>query len=67
MDWPTRELATVAALTAMSGVSNQLRSHFAISLHSGLTREQLQQIITMVSSVCDGRTAADARYILDTL
>ncbi|MEZ6183468.1 MAG: carboxymuconolactone decarboxylase family protein [Planctomycetota bacterium] len=44
LDRPTREFVTVAALSALDGVGSQLRSHLAISLNVGLTREQLQAL-----------------------
>ena len=43
LDWHSRELVTVAALAAMTGVESQLLSHVRISLNIGLTTAQLQQ------------------------
>jgi 4-carboxymuconolactone decarboxylase len=43
LDWTSRELATVAALSAMQGVESQLLSHVRISLNVGITPEQLRQ------------------------
>ena len=42
-DWTGRELATVGALAAMSGVESQLQSHIAVSMNVGLTPSQLRQ------------------------
>ncbi|MDB5827555.1 MAG: carboxymuconolactone decarboxylase [Variovorax sp.] len=44
LDWQSRELATVSALAAMSGVESQLQSHVRISLNVGLTGAQLRQL-----------------------
>jgi 4-carboxymuconolactone decarboxylase len=44
LDWQSRELATVSALAAMSGVEPQLQSHVRISLNVGLTGAQLRQL-----------------------
>jgi 4-carboxymuconolactone decarboxylase len=44
LDWQSRELATVGALAAMSGVESQLQSHVRISLNVGLTGAQLSQL-----------------------
>ena len=44
LDWQSRELATVSALAAMSGVESQLQSHVRISLNVGLTGAQLSQL-----------------------
>jgi alkylhydroperoxidase/carboxymuconolactone decarboxylase family protein YurZ len=41
LDWPSRELATIAALSAMSGVESQLQSHVRIGMNVGLTEAQL--------------------------
>lgn len=44
LDWPSRELATVAALSALQGGEPQLRAHIRISLNTGLTVDQLRQL-----------------------
>jgi alkylhydroperoxidase/carboxymuconolactone decarboxylase family protein YurZ len=43
LDWRSRELATVAALSALVGVESQLIAHIRISLNAGLTVDQLTQ------------------------
>lgn len=43
LDWQSRELATVAALGALSGVEPQLLSHIRISMNVGLTAGQMAQ------------------------
>lgn len=45
LDWRSRELATVSALAAMSGLESQLASHVRISLNVGLTTAQLHQLV----------------------
>lgn len=67
LDWQTRELATISALAAMSGVENQLRSHFTFSLNTGLTRAQLQHFTHIIESACGTAAADSARQILNTL
>lgn len=44
LDWQSRELATVGALSAMPGVESQLQSHVGFSMNIGLTAEQLRQL-----------------------
>lgn len=44
LDWHSRELATVGALSALPGVESQLESHVRISLNVGLTAPQLRQV-----------------------
>ncbi|MHA6909709.1 carboxymuconolactone decarboxylase family protein [Ralstonia pseudosolanacearum] len=43
LDWQSRELATVAILSSLSGLESQLLSHIRISMNVGLTAEQLKQ------------------------
>ncbi len=49
LDWQSRELATVGALAAMSGVESQLQSHIAVSMNVGLTAAQLQQLAEVLA------------------
>lgn len=49
LDWPSREIATVAALAAMPGVEPQLRAHIRISMNVGLTTTQLRGIATALA------------------
>jgi 4-carboxymuconolactone decarboxylase len=48
LDWPSREIATVAALATLDGVESQLQSHFGIALNTGLTETHLRGLITVV-------------------
>ena len=45
LDWQSRELATVGALSATPGVEAQLRSHMGASMRVGLTPAQLRHLI----------------------
>jgi 4-carboxymuconolactone decarboxylase len=49
LDWQSRELATVSALAAMSGVESQLQSHIRISMNVGLTAAQLRQLADVLA------------------
>lgn len=44
-----RELATVAALTALGNASPQLKVHIAAALHVGLTRQEIIETIVQMS------------------
>ncbi|MFL6708843.1 MAG: carboxymuconolactone decarboxylase family protein [Massilia sp.] len=44
-----RELATIAALTAMGTATPQLKVHIAAGLHVGLTREAILETIMQMS------------------
>lgn len=65
LDWQSRELATVAALAAMSGAEPQLRSHVAISMNVGLGEHQLRQFIEVLASRVNPDTARRAQAALD--
>lgn len=65
LDWQSRELATVAALAAMSGAEPQLRSHVAISMNVGLGERQLRQFIEVLAARVDADTARRAQAALD--
>jgi alkylhydroperoxidase/carboxymuconolactone decarboxylase family protein YurZ len=49
LDWRSRELATVAALSALSGVEPQLLAHLRISMNVGLSASQLKQFACELS------------------
>ena len=49
LDWQSRELATVGALAALSGVESQLQSHIAVSMNVGLTEAQLRQVADVLA------------------
>lgn len=50
LDYQTREIATIAALATLDGTENQLRSHFRVGMHNGLTKEQLDNIVSVIRS-----------------
>ena len=64
LDWRSRELATVAALSAMSGVEAQLRAHLQIGMNTGLTATQLRQLPALLEA--QGATEA-AQRVRDAL
>lgn len=49
LDWQSRELATVGALAATSGVEAQLRSHMAASMRVGLSIEQMRELAGLLT------------------
>ncbi|WP_237772508.1 carboxymuconolactone decarboxylase family protein [Herbaspirillum robiniae] len=63
LDWRSRELATVSALSAMTGTEAQLSAHIRISMNVGLTAPQLRQAAAILGKEVDaaaGRRAGDA-------
>jgi 4-carboxymuconolactone decarboxylase len=65
LDWPSRELATIAALAAMDGTGAQLRSHFAVGLNTGLTAENLRALVSVLRAGVGQAPADRAGSILD--
>lgn len=45
-----RELATISALAAMEGVTPMLQSHMNMGMNVGITKPQLEQIVSIISS-----------------
>lgn len=65
LDWQSREIATVGALTSLDGVESQLQSHFGIALNTGLTDTQLRDLITVLRTRIGHDQAERAADILD--
>jgi 4-carboxymuconolactone decarboxylase len=49
LDWQSRELATVGALAALTGVESQLQSHIGISMNVGLAVAQLRNLAEVLT------------------
>lgn len=49
LDLRSREIATIAALTAMGNAAPQLKVHIAAGLNVGLSREEIVEIIMQMS------------------
>ncbi|WP_428032342.1 carboxymuconolactone decarboxylase family protein [Ancylobacter sp.] len=49
LDLRAREIATVAALTAMGNAAPQLKVHIAAALNVGLSREEITEIIMQMA------------------
>lgn len=64
LDWQARELATISALAAIPGAESQLKSHFAISQHNGITPEQFHAFIAVLADKCSPDMAANANAVL---
>ncbi len=64
LDWQSRELATVGALSALPGVESQLQSHIGFSLNVGLTTPQLRQLADVLAQRGDPEAAGRVRAAL---
>lgn len=49
LDLKSREIAVVAALTALGNASSQLKVHIAAALHVGCTREEIVEVIMQMA------------------
>ncbi|ATF51400.1 carboxymuconolactone decarboxylase family protein [Citrobacter freundii] len=49
LDLRSREIATVAALTALGNAAPQLKVHIAAALHVGLTQEEITEVIMQMA------------------
>lgn len=67
LDWKTRELATIAALAALGNVENQLRSHFNVGMHNGLTPQELEHAIVIIESKVDAQSGYTSRNVLQSI
>lgn len=62
-----RELATIAALTAMSGVEPQLAAHLGIGMNTGLTGPQINDLFSVVENSVGTEAAARGRGIFQQM
>lgn len=67
LDWKTRELITISALAAMEGVTPQLRSHYGVGMHNGLTISQLSELATVIERHVDKQQGTIARQVLQSV
>lgn len=69
LDLKSREIATIAALTAMANARPQLEAHIVGGLNVGLTREEIVEIIMQmavyagVPAALNGMMAARAAFV----
>ena len=49
LDLRSREIATVAALTAMGNAAPQLKVHIGAALHVGLTQDEIVEVIIQMA------------------
>ena len=59
-----RELATIAALSNMSGTEGQLRFHLGAAMNTGLTEAQMKDFISVLTTTVGKTQAESAQKIL---
>jgi len=67
LNWKTRELATIAALAGIGGVTNQLRSHFGVGMYNGLTAAQLTHLVSIIHSNVGAKEGNAAGQVLQAV
>ncbi|HEY1201082.1 MAG TPA: carboxymuconolactone decarboxylase family protein [Niastella sp.] len=65
LDYQQRELTTIAALSAMSGVTPQLQSHLAMGKNTGLSTAQLIQVAELIGQHISVSQANVLRKLLE--
>ncbi len=64
LDFKTREIATISALASLGGAENQLRSHFNVGMHNGLTEAQLSNLVAVIQSKVGNTEGKAANEVL---
>ncbi len=67
LDYKTRELVTVAALSAMEGVNPQLQAHMVMSQNAGVTIEELQEIAPVLKENVGRKEARNYNKVLENV
>jgi alkylhydroperoxidase/carboxymuconolactone decarboxylase family protein YurZ len=67
LDFQSREIATIAALSNMTGVNSQLQSHFNVGLNVGLTEAQMKSLIFVLEAKVGKKEADNANEILSKI
>jgi 4-carboxymuconolactone decarboxylase len=63
LDFKSREIATIAALASL-GMENQLRSHFNVGMYNGLTKGQLNELVSIIQSKVGNKEGDEANAVL---
>lgn len=61
-----REIVTESALASMTGTQSQLNAHFRIGMNAGITADEMQDIVDILSSRISPELAKTAQQTLDT-
>ncbi|HEX6431422.1 MAG TPA: carboxymuconolactone decarboxylase family protein [Niastella sp.] len=67
LNFKTREMVTISALASLGGVENQLRSHFNVGMHNGLSAAQLNELVSIIETKVNARDGRIANDVLQTL
>jgi alkylhydroperoxidase/carboxymuconolactone decarboxylase family protein YurZ len=67
LDYQQRELATIAALSAMQGVEPQLQSHLTMGKNTGLADSKLKQVFSLIEKHIGKKQAEVANNVLSKM
>ena len=64
LSYQQRELVTIAALAAMPGVGAQFQSHIGMGMNTGITADQIQEVLDIIEEAVSKEQAEAGRTIL---
>lgn len=64
LNFKTRELVTIAALSSLKGVEPMLQAHIKMGLNTGLSEVQLNELITLIKANIGKEEAGTAHTVL---
>ncbi|WP_316676055.1 carboxymuconolactone decarboxylase family protein [uncultured Tolumonas sp.] len=67
LDFQSREIVTIAALTSLKGLNMQLNRHLQIALNIGFQPRQLTDLITLLASLLEKNEADNASEVLSRI
>jgi 4-carboxymuconolactone decarboxylase len=62
-----RELVTIAALASMQGTTGQLQSHINMGMNTGLTKDQLTELFSLIEKKISKTQGDSAREVLSKI
>jgi 4-carboxymuconolactone decarboxylase len=65
LDFASREIATISALSSMDGVNSQLEAHIRIGFNTGLSEVQMRSLIDVLQAKAGKREADNADSALN--
>ena len=65
LDFQSREIATISALSSMTGVNAQLQSHFNVGFNVGLTQAEMRSLTTVLELKVGKKEADNASAVLE--
>ncbi|AWK51045.1 4-carboxymuconolactone decarboxylase [Clostridium beijerinckii] len=67
LDFQSREIATISALSSIEGVNPQLQGHFNVGFNVGLTEAQMRSIISVLEAKVGKKQADNASGVLNNV